>query len=734
MHDFDSDLHEENIIASPASYVQHLFHSTDNFVYSVKGDQFISGFIHIVQIGINPDNTPIEARALFDSGCQGRTNCISNYLAQQLFQVGATLKAIKTSLAPFSGSTSIPITSSIEASLVFQTSEVSEVSITDKFLVTDVDPRFDCIIGSAACCKADIINSEHPYLRAAYKRDAETSTATVIFRPIISAAAREFSFTHTAVYDDPIAEVLPDDVDAPDLANLSKEEFILLLNINPDLQPHNRAKLADWAWEYRDIFVQKNLMTRMIDVPGYECNYKKEFENDPPPKRFFSHKMSPDGAEQQRKLIEQYKRAGAIGPVDWDFVEQIIPSFILRTGRWVQDCVVHNSYFEEFRYFTPTPRQMIDFVKDADMISTMDVKQGFNQAPILEAHTYRACVMTVDGIVRFRSVVQGMHGAAAWFMYLMNCFVLVGLVWFICLAYIDDVSVKAKGRTEDERTDAMVVNLRKVGNSSAKHNVKYGLPKLRLGYFVARVMGYDVGQGRIKLPPESIEAFTEWEPPTTVRAWQKWLGFINHYARHMEGISELSGEARELYAGKDKGPVPFNASAKSIFDKMKAIAIKSIFLHFPDDNKPLFVIADGSKDGTGSEIFQMKQLEGDTWIRVPIAFGGHRFTERQRSLSTPDKEALALAFALRDHAHFLHRHFILYGDHKNLLKMLNFYTETSSVLSPGYEKLRNYLLARTLHTFISLAIVTNYLGLISSHARDGALAYPPTSHLLSKQR
>ena len=112
-------------------------------------------------------------------------------------------------------------------------------------------------------------------------------------------------------------------------------------------------------------------------------------------------------------------RTGAIGAVDWHMVEQVIPSFILKTGRWVQDCVVHNSYFEEFRYFTPTPRQMIDFAKDADMISTMDVKQGYNQAPIREDHTYRACVMTVDGIVRFRSVLQGMHGAAAWFMYLI---------------------------------------------------------------------------------------------------------------------------------------------------------------------------------------------------------------------------------------------------------------------------------------------------------------------------
>ena len=332
-----------------------------------------------------------------------------------------------------------------------------------------------------------------------------------------------------------------------------------------------------------------------------------------------------------------------------------------------------NAIIEEPIYPTSTPAEVITFLKKSTMLTTIDLINGYHQLGLHPESQPKACIATVLGILAYTCVMMGLAGSGAFFCYVVCSIVLLGLVQVICIAYVDDVNVRAVGPDEDFQTVETIANCEQVFKRFDKYNLKIQITKYHMGYRVAKVMGHLVGNGRLELTPERMELISKWPEPSTVTEWRSWWGFLNHFRYFIKDIAMLMGESRELIGDRQKGKVPMTVELLAVFKAMRDSAMRCTYLSFIDPALPLILSADACDLGCGFVLGQPYWIEDEQkWVMRPIQFGGHRFRKgAEMRMSTPGKEGYALVHAVRECQDELkYRHFCLRTDHVNLMKLL----------------------------------------------------------------
>ena len=90
----------------------------------------------------------------------------------------------------------------------------------------------------------------------------------------------------------------------------------------------------------------------------------------------------------------------------------------------------------------PLPRidDLLDALQGARWFSTLDLKRGYWQVPIMERDKEKTAFRTSSGqLYEFNQVSFGLCNAPATFSRLMDC-VLSGLHWETCLFYLDNIT------------------------------------------------------------------------------------------------------------------------------------------------------------------------------------------------------------------------------------------------------------------------------------------------------
>ena len=79
--------------------------------------------------------------------------------------------------------------------------------------------------------------------------------------------------------------------------------------------------------------------------------------------------------------------------------------------------------------------------KSARFFSTIDLTQGYHQAPTHHASRIFAAFNILSGMYQFTRVPFGPKRAHSYFQEQMASFVLAGLLYIICELYLDDITV-----------------------------------------------------------------------------------------------------------------------------------------------------------------------------------------------------------------------------------------------------------------------------------------------------
>ena len=99
------------------------------------------------------------------------------------------------------------------------------------------------------------------------------------------------------------------------------------------------------------------------------------------------------------------------------------------------------------------------------IFGTMDLTQGYHQAPLTYAIRAYTSFITFSGVYHFTQMPFGPKRAPSYFQEIMVTIVLVGLIYMICEMYIDDCQVF--GANNDE----FVTRLRSILLRFKEHNL-----------------------------------------------------------------------------------------------------------------------------------------------------------------------------------------------------------------------------------------------------------------------
>jgi len=137
------------------------------------------------------------------------------------------------------------------------------------------------------------------------------------------------------------------------------------------------------------------------------------------------------------------------------------------------------------------------------------------------------------------------------------------------------------------------------------------------------------------------------------------LGLASYYRRF---VSQYGAIAKPLTDMLKKDNFSWSSTAKEAFQELKQRLVASPVLALPDFSKEFVVEVDASGLGLGVVLMQNHH---------PIAFISRSLNTQQQSLSTYEKELLAIVFAVQKWRHYLPpKKFIIRNDHRCLKYIL----------------------------------------------------------------
>ena len=248
------------------------------------------------------------------------------------------------------------------------------------------------------------------------------------------------------------------------------------------------------------------------------------------------------------------------------------------------------------------------------------------------------------------------------------------------MAYLDDILVTGSTEQEHiERLRALFNRLQNAGIKLKKEKCEFCLASLSY-------LGFIIDSSGTRPDPANVRAIVECPVPNNADRLRSFLGMANYYGRF---IANMSSKAAPLYALTRKD-TNYNWTAKhqTAFDNLKSVLASDVVLAHYDPRKEIGVAADASAYGIGAVL---SHLEPDGLER-PICYASRVLSDAERNYSQIEKEGLSIVFAMqRFHRYISGRHFILYTDHRPLLKIFGPHDAIPTTTSARLQRWAIYL-------------------------------------------
>jgi len=170
-----------------------------------------------------------------------------------------------------------------------------------------------------------------------------------------------------------------------------------------------------------------------------------------------------------------------------------------KTGKWSDFRQINEKSVKDF-YPMPRIDYVLDQLREARYISSLDLKDGYLQIP-LEEHA--AFTVAGKGLFQWRVMPLGLHSASATFQRVLD--------HSHAFAYHDDIIVI--GRTLEEHKE----NVREWFRRLKEANLRLNLEKCLFFKKKLLYLGHRVTSEGIETDPEKVAAIDELEPPSTVK-------------------------------------------------------------------------------------------------------------------------------------------------------------------------------------------------------------------------
>lgn len=313
-----------------------------------------------------------------------------------------------------------------------------------------------------------------------------------------------------------------------------------------------------------------------------------------------------------------------------------------------------NAAAEPDAYPLPQINSILDQLREAKYISTIDLKNGYWQIPLdAKSRPYTAFTVPGRGLFQWKVMPFGLHSAPATFQRILDTIIGPELHPRV-FAYLDDIIVL--GRSFEEHVE----NLTTVFNRLLKAQLQINFDKSEFVQNSLKYLGHIVCSEGIHTDPSKIEAIKEMSAPRTIKELRRILGVASWYRRFVPDFSTLVEPMTRLL--KKKIPWKWDTEQEEAFYKLKQKLTEAPILRCPNFAQPFFLQTDASGEGLGAVLFQRNSDE-----EAVVAYASRMLNEAERKYSVTEQECLAVLWGIRKMRPYLEGyHFTVITDHQSL--------------------------------------------------------------------
>uniref|UniRef100_A0A3P9MLE8 Uncharacterized protein n=1 Tax=Oryzias latipes TaxID=8090 RepID=A0A3P9MLE8_ORYLA len=334
--------------------------------------------------------------------------------------------------------------------------------------------------------------------------------------------------------------------------------------------------------------------------------------------------------------------------------------FVEKKDKSLRPCIDYrelNQITIKDKYSLSLISSIFDSIQEARMFSKLDLRNAYHLVRIREGDEWKTAFTTPLGHYEYLVMPFGLTNAPAVFQRLVNDVLRDFLNQFV-FVYLDDILIYSRDIAQHKK------HVRSVLQRLSENKLFVKAEKCAFHTTSVPFLGYIFEAGSIRPDPGKIEAVSQWEPPTTRKKLQLFLGFANFYRRFIRNYSSIAAPLTQLTSTAK--PFIWNPTAQAAFDQLKKLFVSSPILIQPDSNRQFIVEVDASDSGVGGVLSQRE--EGTNKLK-PCAFFSKKLSPAERNYDVGNRELLAIKLALEEWRHWLEgaaHPFIVWTDHKNL--------------------------------------------------------------------
>lgn len=295
----------------------------------------------------------------------------------------------------------------------------------------------------------------------------------------------------------------------------------------------------------------------------------------------------------------------------------------------VNDCTIKDAY--------PIPYMsaILDKLRPAKFISTLDLKNGYWQVPLHCKQCKELTAFTVEnrGLFHFNVMPFGLHSSGATFQRLLDKVIGVDLERQ-AFPYLDDVILVS------ENFEAHLRLLKEVFKRLREAGLVLNLDKCKFCQTELKYLGHVVSSAGLKTDPDKVQAIMSYPAPRTVKQLRRFLGLCSWYRKYCPNFAEVVSPLTDLL--KKKTPWTWLQHQEDAFSELKRRLMSAPILVCPDFAQPFTIQTDASDVASGSILTQV--IEGEERV---IAYQSQRFSDVETRYASVERETLAVLHAVR---------------------------------------------------------------------------------------
>ncbi len=188
------------------------------------------------------------------------------------------------------------------------------------------------------------------------------------------------------------------------------------------------------------------------------------------------------------------------------------------------------------KYPMPIPKELFDSIRDSNIFTIVDLRQGFNQIVLIARDRKKTTFHGSNKLCEWLVMPFGLNNALVFFQRIMDQ-VLEGANFLKC--YIDDILVHSKGLLQH------LVHLEELFKRLHDINMKIHPKKCEIVVTLVVYFGHRILPNGIMVHWAKVVPISEMPNPTDVHTLRSFIGLCNYYKIYVQNFSTI---AHPLYA------------------------------------------------------------------------------------------------------------------------------------------------------------------------------------------